>query len=413
MMNFAGQANVVSDPTQRRVLVVDDDPVSRRALARSLRRAGIAVVAAEDGNQACDLLAHTEVDAVVTDVSMPVVDGLRLLERIREQDEELPVILITGKPSLGTVMRAMEQRAFGFLSKPCDPEQLRDHVRRALDFRVENRTRTAALRYLREQDEKLHELSDTFDAALEKLIVHFQPIVHWPTRTILGYEALVRSEEPRMRFPNLLFEAAQRLDREHDLGRRIRRLAVDGFAAARPEWRLFVNLTANDLNDPDLYDPLAPLSQMSHRVVLEINEQARVGTEIVGRLKELRRLGFRAAVDDLGAGYAGLNSVALLEPEVIKLDMTLVRDIDKSVIKQRLVRSLNVLARDMGIEVVSEGVETDAERQVLASLGCDVLQGYLIARPGTPLPEPDFSDPAEPALVSLPELTGPEEPTRH
>ena len=412
-MNFTGQANVVSGANQQRVLVVDDDPVSRRALARSLRRAGMAVVVAEDGNQACDLLTATEVDAVVTDVSMPVVDGLHLLERIREQDEELPVILITGKPSLGTVMRAMEQRAFGFLAKPCDPEQLRDHVRRALDFRADNRTRNAALRYLRQQDEQLHELSDTFDAALEKLIVHFQPIVHWPSRTTLGYEALVRSAEPRMRFPNLLFEAAQRLDREHELGRRIRRLAVEGFAAAEPQWRLFVNLTANDLNDPDLYDPLAPLSQISHRVVLEINEQARVGAEIVDRLEELRRLGFRAAVDDLGAGYAGLNSVALLEPEVIKLDMTLVRDIDKSVIKQRLVRSLNVLARDMGIEVVSEGVETDAERQVLASLGCDVLQGYLIARPGAPLPEPDFSDPSESVAVSLPPLRGGGEPTRH
>ncbi|MEM9069363.1 MAG: EAL domain-containing protein [Myxococcota bacterium] len=391
MMNLAGHLGN-DKRTEQRVMVVDDDPVSRRALERSVRRTGCSVVAAEDGGQACELLGCEDVDAVVTDLSMPVVDGLRLLERIHERDEEMPVILITGKPSLGTVMRAMEQRAFGFLTKPCDPKQLQDHVLRALEFRSENRNRTAALRYLREQDELLVELNETFDSALEKLVVHFQPIVHWPSRTTLGYEALVRSTEPKMRFPNLLFEAAQRLDREHDLGRRIRRLAVEGFRDAPSHWRLFVNLAATDLVDDDLYDTSAPLSSMSHRVVLEINEQARVGDEVVDRLKELRRMGFRAAVDDLGAGYAGLNSVALLEPEVIKLDMTLVRDIHQSAIKQRLVRSLGVLARDMGIEVVSEGVETADERDALAELGCDVLQGYFIAKPAFPIPEPNFGE---------------------
>ncbi len=384
---------------QHRVLVVDDDPVSRRALARSIRRAGCTVVAAEGGDQACEVLAELEIDAVVSDVSMPVIDGMRLLERINERDEGLPVILITGKPSLGVAMRAMERRAFGFLAKPCDPEVLRDHVRRALEFRSTSRTRNAAVRYLRDHEwanAELTELTEVFDRALEQLAVHFQPIVHWPTRKVLGYEALTRSQEPAMRSPLVLFDAAKRLNREHELGRQVRRLSVEGFESADDEWRLFVNVSANDLDDPDLYDPHAPLSRISHRVVLEINEQARVGEEILGKLVDLRKLGFRAAVDDLGAGYAGLNSVALLEPEVIKIDMTLVRDIHESQIKQRLVRSLSVLARDMGIEVVSEGVETEAERETLAELGCDVLQGYLICRPGPALPEVDFTGTTKP-----------------
>lgn len=374
-----------------RVLVVDDDPVSRRALQRSLKRAGWPVVVAEGGDHACEMLARHDVDAVVTDVSMPVMDGLRLLERIQERDEELPVILITGKPSLNTVMRAMERRAFGFLAKPCDPDQLKDYVRRALAFRNEARNRGAALRYLRQQDEQLVELRRDFESALDKLVVHYQPIVHYPTRSIMGYEALIRSDEPALRFPNLLFDAAHRLEQLDELGRRIRRLAVAGFAHAPSDWRLFVNLTAQDLHDPDLYDPDAPLSKMSERVVLEISEQARVGDDVAVSLRRLRAMGFRAAVDDLGAGYAGLNSVALLEPEVIKLDMALVRDIHESVIKQRLVRSLVVLARDMGMEVIGEGVEVDAERHALAELGCDVLQGYFIARPGPELPVPRFA----------------------
>jgi EAL domain-containing protein (putative c-di-GMP-specific phosphodiesterase class I) len=87
-------------------------------------------------------------------------------------------------------------------------------------------------------------------------------------------------------------------------------------------------------------------------------------------------------VDDLGAGYAGLTSFAALEPDVVKLDMALVRGVDREPIKHRLVGSMTRLCRDLGILVVAEGVETSAEKEALQELGCDLLQGYLFGRPG-------------------------------
>ena len=98
-------------------------------------------------------------------------------------------------------------------------------------------------------------------------------------------------------------------------------------------------------------------------------------------------MGFRIAIDDLGAGYAGLTSFATLEPEFVKLDMSLVRDVDKNPTKKKLVRSMTSLCRDLGMLVVAEGVETLAERDVLVEAGCDLLQGYLLAKPGKPFPE--------------------------
>ncbi len=98
-------------------------------------------------------------------------------------------------------------------------------------------------------------------------------------------------------------------------------------------------------------------------------------------MSQLRELGFRIAVDDLGAGYAGLSSFALLEPDIVKLDMTLVRDVDRSSVKQKLVASMASLCRDMGLLTVAEGVETQAERDTLIHLGCDLLQGFYFARP--------------------------------
>src|SRR5690606_21718759 len=95
----------------------------------------------------------------------------------------------------------------------------------------------------------------------------------------------------------------------------------------------------------------------------------------------LRDRGYRLAVDDLGAGYAGLTSFAQLEPAVAKLDMSLVRGVDQHPVKQRIVAGMVQLCRDMGTEVVVEGVETEAERDTLLACGCDWMQGYLFGRP--------------------------------
>ena len=94
----------------------------------------------------------------------------------------------------------------------------------------------------------------------------------------------------------------------------------------------------------------------------------------------------RIAIDDLGAGYAGLTSYTALEPDIVKLDMSLVRDVDRDRKKEAVVRSMTSLCKDLGMLVVAEGVETVGERDALVEIGCDLLQGYLLAKPGRPFP---------------------------
>jgi EAL domain-containing protein (putative c-di-GMP-specific phosphodiesterase class I) len=123
--------------------------------------------------------------------------------------------------------------------------------------------------------------------------------------------------------------------------------------------------------------------------VLEITERAAL--EEVGnvrsRIATLRELGYRIAIDDLGAGYSGLASFAQLEPEAVKFDMFLVRDVHREPTKRKLLQSMMTLFREMGKLVIAEGVETPEERDTLAEIGCDLMQGYLFARPGKPFPE--------------------------
>ncbi|MGD0836478.1 MAG: EAL domain-containing protein, partial [Polyangia bacterium] len=125
------------------------------------------------------------------------------------------------------------------------------------------------------------------------------------------------------------------------------------------------------------------LSRVAERVVLEVTERASLAAidDTEARMTRLRDLGFRIALDDLGAGYSGLSSFTTLQPEVVKYDMSLVRGVEASLTRRKVISSMTTLFADMGTEVVAEGVETESERDALVALGVDLLQGYLFAKP--------------------------------
>jgi EAL domain-containing protein (putative c-di-GMP-specific phosphodiesterase class I) len=151
---------------------------------------------------------------------------------------------------------------------------------------------------------------------------------------------------------------------------------------------LFVNLHPQDLLDPALYEKEAPLSRIASRVVLEITERASLDgvTDIQARLRTLRERGFRIAIDDLGSGYAGLSACVSLEPEFVKLDMFLVRNVHESEVRQRLIETVMAFRAGMHMKIIAEGVELEGERDRLQNFDCSLMQGYLFARPGPAFP---------------------------
>jgi EAL domain-containing protein (putative c-di-GMP-specific phosphodiesterase class I) len=247
-------------------------------------------------------------------------------------------------------------------------------------------------RQFAEQDELSH-LHQNFDRAIEGLWMAFQPIVDPHTKTIYGYEALMRSQEPTLPHPGAVLDAAERLGQLEALGRQVRQLAAQALPSAKQDLCFFINLHVRDLLDPLLASTESPLAPFAQKIVLEVTERASLDEvpDAAQRIKELRAQGYRIAVDDLGAGYAGLTSFALLEPDFVKLDMSLVRDIHLSPVKRKVVSSMINLANDMKMKVVGEGVENESESQALCELGCNLLQGYYYARPERPFVEIDWS----------------------
>ena len=367
-----------------RVLVVDDEPEPLRATARLLRAAGFEVDTAARGRDAASAVDERGYDVVVSDISMPDMSGIELLEFVHARDPDVPVILVTGAPAVETAVQALDYGAFKYLLKPVSPERLEQEVNKAAQLRKMARIQREAAKVARGPDP---ELSALYERAVSKLWMAYQPIV---TREgeLYGHEALMRCDEPSMASPLLLLAAAERVSTLADLGRRTRALAADPFLDGTAAGTLFVNLNPAELHDDAIVAADSPLARVAPRVVLEITERASVGSmqEVRRRVATLRALGYRIAVDDLGAGYAGLSTFALLEPEIVKLDMSLVRDVDQSPLKQRLIRSMAELCRDMGIRIVGEGVETTAERDALLELGCDLFQGYFVGRPGRAFP---------------------------
>lgn len=379
-----------------RLLLVDDDPDVRRAYAANLTRRGAEVEVAENGRAAVERMKDREYDAIVSDISMPEMTGIQFLRAVRAHDLEVPVILMTGQPDMESAIRAVEFGAFHYLVKPVAGGALWTVAVRAARLHGLAKLKSEALRLTGKDRWRLGDraaLEVRFLRGMERLWVAFQPIVHWPERRVYGYEALVRSDERVLQTPAAILDAAERLGRVHELGRVVRAKAAEaartvGLSGAR----LFVNLHSAELNDDALYSAEAELSSIAGQVVLEVTERASLDDvkDVATRVARLKSLGFRIAVDDLGSGYAGLTSFTQLEPEIVKLDMTLVRGVDTDPARQAIIRSMSSLCGQLDIQVIAEGVETTGERDMLSDLGCTLFQGFLFAKPGPAFPAPQW-----------------------
>jgi EAL domain-containing protein (putative c-di-GMP-specific phosphodiesterase class I) len=224
-----------------------------------------------------------------------------------------------------------------------------------------------------------------------RLTSFFQPIVMAKSpATIYGHEALLRglSTEGDLIPPQRLFESARDAGLIFQLDLAARRSAIACAHAHGLRGKLFVNFAPTAIYDPAscLRSTVAAVDQTSiarSDVVFEIveTERAHDPKHLSNILDYYRGAGFRVALDDVGAGYSSLNLIHELRPDLLKLDMELIRHVDQDPYKARLVANLLDVANALGIDTLAEGVETEGERDWVAHHGATYLQGFLFARP--------------------------------
>lgn len=215
------------------------------------------------------------------------------------------------------------------------------------------------------------------------MYVDYHPIVITKTLAIFGYEALARGVMRSLRSPEVMFDVAAEADLLWELSRLCRSRAIEGLETRlQPGQLLFLNVDPHDFSDPAFSE-----QEVVHpeRVVIEITERTAIKDypKIRERLRAFRAKGFRFAVDDAGNGYAGLGSIANLEPDFIKLDISIISAIDTNFIKQNLVETMVKLAADHGAQVIAEGVERAEEFATIKALGVQLAQGFFLHRPSS------------------------------
>jgi len=238
--------------------------------------------------------------------------------------------------------------------------------------------------------------SSIYDRAFEFI---YQPIIQSKSMGVFGYEALCRPRDDTFQSPDELITAAEYAGRVCDLGRVLREAAVMPMGDLPAGCLLFINLHPHELYDPALMEVEEFMRPWLGRVVFEINESRSIGDQnrLQRTLALLRERGFKIALDDLCSGYMGLNSMARLEPDFVKLNMKLFRGIRKNDRAKRLVRHFLEYTEGEGIRVIAHGIESGEDRELAVSLGCPLLmQGYLFGRGA-----PSFEEASEPPPTDI------------
>ena len=371
-----------------RVLLVDDEAMILRLETTILERAGYEVETACDGHEGLGLAARRPFDVAIVDYDMPSVDGLDVLRELRELQPNCQRILCSGNLNLPVVMEAVNRGEISrVIQKPVTPHELLETVNDS----IAARERANQLRE-RFRDAMATSSRIAIEECLvgDQLQLALQPIVRADDSSVVAYEGLIRSTHAILDTPIEVLRAAE----EHGLLARLG-LLVAGRAA---EWldrmprplQLFLNMHPKELTDPEaLTGRLDVLDGYASRVVAEITERTYMldlesWSESVQLLTDR---GFGIAVDDLGSGYNSLAVLAELQPRYIKIDMGIVRSVDRDPRKQRLIEMLARFASSTDALLIAEGIETPEEARALRECGTHLMQGFHFGHPSL---SPDF-----------------------
>jgi len=223
----------------------------------------------------------------------------------------------------------------------------------------------------------------------EMITTVFQPVFDFNNKSILGYEALSRGPaNTELESPEVLFKLASTEKKISELELLCRKKAIVNFANLKLEGKLLLNVSPNVLLDPfhpkgETLHLLAQNGLVANSVIIEVTEQEKVEDDDLFKktIQHYRELGFTIAIDDLGAGYSGLKQWSELLPDIVKIDRYFIDHCDQSFVKKTFLKMIIELAKEMGTQVIAEGIERDEELLLLKSLGINLMQGYLLQRP--------------------------------
>ena len=378
-----------------RVLIADDEAVLRAALADLVQSDDSfeLVGSARDADEAIAMAEATKPDVALVDVRMPAGGGLRVAEKLRHLLPQTRVLAHSAVDDRASVVRMLEGGAVGYLVKGTAPAEILGAIVRAArgQLSVSPEVMTGLVRDLSEQlqrqeietSERLAK-ADRINRVMEgkgRSMV-YQPIVELDGHRVIGMEALARFSDGGAPWPiPQWFAEADAVGMGTELELACNRAALADLAVIPADRYVSINASYRTAESDGLLELLDAVD--ASRVVIEITEHEAVEEydRLTQALQRVRERGARVAIDDAGAGFASLRHILLIDPEIIKLDVSLTSGIDSDARRRALATALITFAEEMDIAVVAEGIENDLEHAALRALGVRFGQGYFLGRP--------------------------------
>jgi EAL domain-containing protein (putative c-di-GMP-specific phosphodiesterase class I) len=376
------------------VLIADDEPALRGALAELLGQEDqVRIVGtAGDADEAIELAFSSTPDIALIDVKMPAGGGPRAAREIIRVSPSTRVIALSAFEDRPTVLEMLRAGAVGYLVKGTAAEEIVDSIARVMQGGTSLSTEvvsgivaelTSQLKRQEIAEEELEQRRSQIHRFLsgEGLTMAFQPILELQTGSMVGVEALARFRSLALRAPNEWFAEAVQLELGVQLELATIREAMRTLSKIPEDVYLSLNASPRAAMSPELP---SVLGELAPRIVVEITEHEAIADygDLMQALAALRLAGVRIAIDDAGAGFASLRHTLQIAPDIVKVDISLVRDIDKDRGRRALASALISFSEEMEMEIIAEGIETKAELDTLLELGVPYGQGFFLAKPG-------------------------------
>ncbi len=371
---------------KRRVLIVDDDQGVTQMLMMLLAIKGYEVKSASSGRQAIAMAASMDCDLILLDLVLPDLEGFEVCRRLKEEKSthHVPIIILSAKYLFEDKVEGLYLGADDYLTKPFEYEELfarMEAVMRRksfLSFDEDNGDGSSVI----------FELRKIIDGGL--VVPFFQPIYLLKPFRLFGVEVLSRPDtQTILANPELLFKAALQFGCYCDLEVVVWKKALTMLADPLREGKIFLNCNPYLLEGP-VFLKIQSIFDEHHitrkNVVLEITERSAISDfkTFYESLRRYRELGFQVAVDDVGGGYASLESIVEIRPNVVKIDSHIVSNLKKDAFKRSIIKFLVSFCKERHVLSVAEGIETKEDLDAVIDLGVDAGQGYYLCRP-TPL----------------------------
>ena len=392
----------------KKILVIEDEEIIRENILKLLKAEGFDVTGAENGVQGLNAAVSNLPDVIICDVMMPELDGYGVLMALRSNPvtATLPFVFLTGKAERSEMRQGMELGADDYLTKPFTKAELVGAIASRLKKQEAvaeqyNTLRSQSCALIQDASDKLVQIKTSLCDALqrEEFQVYYQPQVNIQTGKIMSAEALIRWLHPEKGLisPAQFIPSAEATGFIVQLGEWVLQTACrqmqvwqnSGFSGLR----VAVNLSARQFHQPDLSSRvaqiLAEIGLEPSSLELELTESLMVedAPSAIATLRQLKSLGVSISIDDFGTGYSSLSYLAQYPFDTLKIDRCFISNINQGCTNAAIVKAIIQMAHSLCLEVIAEGVETEAEKDFLGRYKCDTMQGYLFS---PPLPAGDF-----------------------